>query len=179
MSHTKKVWDGFTLQGYMGGGEKEFYMQLTMTTDYALRCLLYLAGKEGVSSSPEIGKAVGINNIFVQKVLRVLRDAGFVSSLKGGTGGYWLANKPEEIVLLDIILLFEKTMKINRCLEAEGCCERYETCPMHVYYAEVQETLEGYFGQATLQDVINHGKIKRKEMIDDAKEKACDRKNSM
>ena len=178
MSRTKNVWYGFALQGYMGGGEKELYMQLTMTTDYALRCLLYLAGKEGVSSSPEIGKTVGINNIFVQKVLRVLRDAGFVSSLQGGTGGYRLAKKPEEIVLLDIILLFEKTMKINRCLEAEGCCERCETCPMHVYYAEVQKTLEGYFGQDTLQDVINHGKIKRKEMIDDAKEKVY-RKHSM
>ena len=92
-------------------------MQLTMTTDYALRCMLYLSGKEGLSTSPEIGEAVGINKIFVQKVLRVLRDAGVVSSTHGGTGGYRLAKKPEEIVLLDIILLFEKTMKINRCLE--------------------------------------------------------------
>ena len=75
-------------------------MQLTMTTDYALRCLLYLAGKEGVSSSPEIGKAVGINNIFVQKVLRVLRDAGFVSSLKGGTGGYWLRISQKKLYCL-------------------------------------------------------------------------------
>ena len=141
-------------------------MQLTMTTDYALRCLLYLAGKEGVSSSPEIGKAVGINNIFVQKVLRVLRDAGFVSSLKGGTGGYWLAKKPEEIVLLDIILLFEKTMKINRCLEPDGLCKRNEACPMHVYYEELQMTLESFFGRDTLQDVIDYGKNKkRKGMI--------------
>ena len=105
-------------------------MQLTMTTDYALRCMMYLAGKEEVSSSPEIGEAVGINKMFVQKVLRVLRDAGVVSSTHGGTGGYRLAKKPEEIVLLDIILLFEKTMKINRCLELKGCCERYETCPL-------------------------------------------------
>lgn len=42
-------------------------MQLTMTTDYALRCMLYLAGKEGLSSSTEIGEAVGLNKIFVQK----------------------------------------------------------------------------------------------------------------
>lgn len=146
-------------------------MQLTMTTDYALRCMLYLAGEEGVSSSPEIGEAVGINKIFVQKVLRVLRDAGVVSSTHGGTGGYRLAKKPEEIRVLDIILLFEKTMKINRCLEPEGYCERYETCPMYVYYAEVQKILEGYFGRDTLQDVIDHAKIKRKGMIHDAQER--------
>lgn len=136
-------------------------MQLTKTTDYALRCMMYLAGKEEVSSSPEIGEAVGINKMFVQKVLRVLRDAGVVSSTHGGTGGYRLAKKPEEIVLLDIILLFEKTMKINHCLEPKGCCERYETCPLHVYYAEVQKTLEDYFGRDTLQDVIDHRKIKK------------------
>ena len=138
-------------------------MQLTMTTDYALQCMMYLAGKEEVSSSPEIGEAVGINKMFVQKVLRVLRDAGVVSSTHGGTGGYRLAKKPEEIVLLDIILLFEKTMKINRCLELKGCCERYETCPLHAYYTEVQKTLEDYFGRDTLQDVIDHRKTKRDE----------------
>ena len=125
--------------------------------------MMYLAGKEEVSSSPEIGEAVGINKMFVQKVLRVLRDAGVVSSTHGGTGGYRLAKKPEEIVLLDIILLFEKTMKINRCLELKGCCERYETCPLHAYYTEVQKTLEDYFGRDTLQDVIDHRKTKRDE----------------
>ena len=61
-------------------------MQLTMTTDYALRCMMYLAGKEEVSSSPEIGEAVGINKMFVQKVLRVLRDAGVVYNTQCGTG---------------------------------------------------------------------------------------------
>ena len=92
-----------------------------------------------------------------------MRDAGVVSSTHGGTGGYRLAKKPEEIVLLDIILLFEKTMKINRCLELKGCCERYETCPLHAYYTEVQKTLEDYFGRDTLQDVIDHRKTKRDE----------------
>lgn len=62
-------------------------------------------------------------------------------------------------------------MKINRCLEPEGYCDRYETCPMHAYYKEVQKTLEDYFGRDTLQDVIDHGKRKRKEVIHNAKER--------
>lgn len=90
-----------------------------------------------MSDSPEVGKAVGINDIFVQKVLHVLHGVGFTSGLKGGTGGYWLAKKPEGIVLLGIILLSEKTMGINYCLEAEGRYEQYETYPMRVYYAKV------------------------------------------
>ena len=150
----------------MEGGRKEFYIQLTMTTDYALRCMLYLAGKEGLSSSTEIGEAVGLNKIFVQKVLRILRDAGLVTSTHGVTGGYRLAKRAKEIVLLDIILLFEKTMKINRCLEPDGLCKRNEACPMHVYYEELQMTLESFFGRDTLQDVIDYGKNKkRKGMI--------------
>lgn len=136
-------------------------MQLNMTTDYALRCMLYLAGKDCLSSSAEIGEAVGLNKIFAQKVLRVLRDAGFVYSTHGGNGGYRLAKRPEEIVLLDIIILFEKTMKINRCLEPEGYCKRNETCPMHAYYTEIQKTLESFFGRDTLQDIIDHGKNKK------------------
>ena len=77
-------------------------MQLTMTTDYALRCMLYLSGKEGLSSSPEIGEAVGINKIFVQKVLRVLRDAGVVSSthmaVRADIG--WLRNQKKLYCLI-------------------------------------------------------------------------------
>lgn len=146
-------------------------MQLNMTTDYALRCVLYLAGKDCLSSSAEIGEEVGLNKIFAQKVLRVLRDAGFVYSAHGGNGGYRLAKRPEEIVLLDIITLFEKTMKINRCLEPEGYCKRNKTCPIHTYYADIQKTLESFFGRDTLQDVIDYGKNKKgKEMINHAKE---------
>ena len=134
-----------------------------MTTDYALRCMLYLAEKDCLSSSVEIGKAVGLNKIFAQKVLRVLRDAGLVYSEYGSNGGYRLAKRPDEIVLLDVIILFEKTMKINSCLEPEGYCNRNETCPMHAYYAEIQNILEGFFGKDTLQDIINHKKQERRQ----------------
>lgn len=133
-----------------------------MTTDHALRCMIYLVGKDYLSSSAEIGEAVGINKIFVQKVLRVLQDAKFVYSEHGSNGGYRLAKRPEEIVLLDVIILFEKTMKIHRCLEPEGYCERNETCPMHAYYLEIQKTLESLFGRDTLQDIIDHGKNKNR-----------------
>lgn len=95
-----------------------------------------------------------------------MRDAGLVTSTHGVTGGYRLAKRAKEIVLLDIILLFEKTMKINRCLEPDGLCKRNEACPMHVYYEELQMTLESFFGRDTLQDVIDYGKNKkRKGMI--------------
>ena len=37
---------------------------------------------------------------------------------------------------------------------------------MHVYYEELQMTLESFFGRDTLQDVIDYGKNKkRKGMI--------------
>lgn len=36
-------------------------MKLNMTTDHALRCMIYLVGKDYLSSSAEIGEAVGIN----------------------------------------------------------------------------------------------------------------------
>lgn len=121
-----------------------------MTADYASRCMLYLSGKEGLSSSLGIGETVGINKIFVQKVLRVLRDAGIVSNTRGGMGGCRLTRKPEEIVLFDIILLFEKTMKINCCLEPEEYCDRCKTCSMRAYYKGVQKTLEDCFGRDTL-----------------------------
>ena len=99
-------------------------MQLNVTTDYAVRTVLYLATKKDYASSTEISKAMGIPHAYVLKLTKTLRDADIISEKRGAKGGFTLKADPDQLTLLDILLKFEKTMIINKCLEKDGHCSR-------------------------------------------------------
>ena len=131
-------------------------MQLRLETDYAIRCLLYLAdGHDGASSS-QIGEEIGLSQIYAQKILSNLRSKGFVLVTRGSRGGYSLARTPADIQILDVISKIEGTIAINRCIEPDRFCSRNATdyCKMHKFYKDVQALLERIFGGVSLQDVM-------------------------
>ena len=75
-------------------------MQISATTDYAIRALLSLAAHE-----PELVKVdvvvgeQGMPRKFVEAILGDLRRAGLVRSQRGAEGGYSLARPAAEITL--------------------------------------------------------------------------------
>ena len=70
-------------------------MKLNASEEYGLRCLLQLARQApGSLTIPEISQAEGITHHNVAKLLRILRQGGFVASARGQQGGYALAKPP-------------------------------------------------------------------------------------
>jgi len=132
-------------------------MQLNLETDYAIRCVLFLADKEDCYSAAQISREVSITQSHAQKLLRKLRQHGYVVSEMGSCGGYRLAMPPEEIYMLKVIEDMEGTIKINRCLEPDGYCSNNATdhCPMHVFYDKVQRSLVETFGSVSLRQIID------------------------
>jgi len=99
-------------------------MQLNVTTDYAIRIVLYLAIKQRVVNSNEIANAMGIPPTYIMKITRTLKNAGILSERRGVGGGFVLSKAPEQLTLLDIVDALEKTVNINRCLEEDEYCSR-------------------------------------------------------
>ena len=118
-------------------------MQLNVTTDYAIRIVLYLAIKKEITTSKEIGAAMGIPKNYVLKITHKLVEAGIIERLVGAQGGFSLAQKIDDITLLDILNIMEPTMRVNRCLEEDKFCSRYatENCPVRGFYCKMQEEL--------------------------------------
>lgn len=137
-------------------------MQLTMTTDYAIRCLMYLSQHEGICTSQNVRAYAGISSDeHTRKILRQLKYGGLVRSDKGANGGYALTRPISKITFLDVIRCTEDSVKINRCLEdPNGPGEREnEQLAVYNFYAKTQEMLESFFGSITLQDIAE-GKVK-------------------
>lgn len=63
-------------------------MQLNVTTDYAIRIVLYLAIKKEITTSKEIGAAMGIPKNYVLKITHKLVEAGIIERLVGGRAAF-------------------------------------------------------------------------------------------
>ena len=107
-------------------------MQLKITTDYAIRMILYLAQNESVIvSATEIAQAMKIPHSYLIQIGAVLKKSGLIQAHSGRLGGYSLAEPSDTITLYDIVAVMESTTLINRCLESDSYCSRSaaEFCP--------------------------------------------------
>lgn len=131
-------------------------MQINLTTDYALRCIIFLSQQNGDVSSKEVGEAIKISREFVQRIMQKLRGAGLVEHTMGATGGYRLAKKPEDIKLMDIFETMEDTMRVNRCTEDDEFCSigMPEACNMHHFYVKLQDKIDKYFNENTIANIL-------------------------
>ncbi len=132
-------------------------MQLKITTDYAIRTILYLATTKRITSSAEVADAMGIPQKYLINTIGVMKRAGLVKTYSGTHGGYSLAKTPSEITLGEIIETMEGTTKINRCLEEDRYCSRsaIEHCPVRSVYAHLQNRVETYLRSITIEQLLS------------------------
>lgn len=118
-------------------------MQITRETDYAIRCVCYLARKKDqVVMVDEIARAREIPKSFLAKILQRLKKARIVKSYRGMAGGFQLARKAGEISLLDIIEAIEGPVVMNRCSVAGKVCNFSDTCSVHPVWVGLRKTVE-------------------------------------
>ncbi|MFQ9936816.1 MAG: Rrf2 family transcriptional regulator [Phascolarctobacterium faecium] len=78
-------------------------MQLNVTTDYAIRIVLYLAIKKRSLHQKKSEPRWGFRKNYVLKITHKLVEAGIIERLVGAQGGFSLAQKIDDITLLDIL----------------------------------------------------------------------------
>lgn len=130
-------------------------MQLNITTDYAIRSMLYLSMHDQRVSSTEIAEIMCIPDHYLYSVMGKLKKAGLVLATRGVNGGWVLKDSPDKIKLIDIIDAIEGTIKINKCLVSDSGCSRgaAKSCQVRDFYLEIQEQIEKYFVSVTLAEL--------------------------
>jgi Rrf2 family transcriptional regulator, iron-sulfur cluster assembly transcription factor len=130
-------------------------MQITMTTEYAIRAMLFLSSHpfDSTHRIAEIATAAEIPDSYLRKIIPVLAKAGFVRSSVGVTGGIQLAMAPTAISLLEVFEAVEGRTFLNKCLIHRGVCHRDEYCPVHVIWAEIQQQMMTRLRGSSLADL--------------------------
>jgi Rrf2 family protein len=118
-------------------------MQITRETDYAIRCVYYLADKKGkVTMVDETSREMNIPKSFLAKILQKLARASIVKSYRGVKGGFELARPPEEINLLEVIEAVQGPVAMNICALDEALCGFSSTCAIHPVWVDIRKEVE-------------------------------------
>lgn len=131
-------------------------MQLNLTTDYAIRIIMYLAQQDEVTNSSQIAKTVCVSQKYVVNIIHKLKSVGLVTAYSGASGGYRLGRKPSDISMKDVIFAMEGTIKINRCLEKDAYCSCHKaaTCPVRRFYINIQKAVEYQLEKTTIEHML-------------------------
>lgn len=126
-------------------------MLVTRETDYAVRCVLYLAReKDLVANVTEIAHAMRIPKTFLAKILQRLIRKGIVGSLRGMNGGFRLARKPADISLLDIMAAIQGPAGINACAVDSKKCPMSSSCAVHPVWVDIRREVESRLKKETI-----------------------------
>ena len=135
-------------------------MQLTITTDYAIRIVCYLAAQRQMISTSELSQELSVPSSYIPKITKKLKQAGIIKACEGIKGGYQIAKQPENISLRDVISCTESTMAISRCLEKEGGCSKnyIACCKVHQILLDLQNIYNNRLESVKISDIIRPGK---------------------
>lgn len=134
---------------------------LSKKTKYAIIALVRLAReyrKEPLQIAT-LAEEEKIPKKFLEAILRELKNAGILNSVKGRYGGYYLSQDPEEVNLATIIRQFNGPIAFIPCvtyLYYESCDvdKEEEFCGIRTFFKEVRDTAVEIFKQATLAEII-------------------------
>ncbi|RMH73323.1 MAG: Rrf2 family transcriptional regulator [Gemmatimonadetes bacterium] len=136
-------------------------MKFSTQEEYGLRCLLHIAkqGCGGSQTISEISEAEGLSSHYVAKLMRILRQGGFVASVRGQAGGYELARAADQIRVSEVITVlggkFFDDDFCERHAGAEECCIHLDVaCSLRGLWFRVQTAVDQVLSQTTLQDLI-------------------------
>ena len=104
-------------------------MQLTSTTDYAIRIVCYLAAQRQMISTSELSQELSVPSSYIPKITKKLKQAGIIKACEGTNGGYMLAKQSENISLMEIISGYPDGLKGNAipmCAQVVGIVDAYD-----------------------------------------------------
>ena len=128
-------------------------MKVSTRVEYGLIALtdIVIHGENGSSvSAPEIAARQKISHKYLEQILLLLRQAGFITAQKGLRGGYTLACSPEEITLSDVL----NALDMNILAEMDGREEEGGLRPVinDCFWEKINENLKQYAESLTLSE---------------------------
>lgn len=144
-------------------------MKISTKGRYALRLMLELAMNntgEPVSLR-DVAQRQGISDKYLEQIISVLNRAGFVRSVRGAQGGYFLRKEPQEYTVGMILRLTEGTLAPVSCIEDndESSCERRESCVTRILWKKINDAVSEVVDHTTLQDLVDWQREKNGDYV--------------
>ena len=106
-----------------------------------------------------VSKRQDISERYLEQIFSILKKGGIINSKKGAQGGYFLARKPKDITVGEILNILEWDLKIVSLSEEKNDIECFMQKKI---WNNINRQIETYFNSITLEELVKdyiEGKI--------------------
>ena len=123
--------------------------------ELALQAVLFLSIKKDqiIFNAKEVSDEIKVPKEFVSKMLQTLTDSGIVGSKKGKNGGFYLARRPSQIKLIEIVEAIDGLSVFNNCVLGFPNCSSDDPCPVHDKWGKIRDDAYKMLSEETLEQL--------------------------
>ena len=137
-------------------------MKLTKRGEYALRALIDLGQAQEIGCPMlQIGELARKENIpvkFLEQILVALKEAGYLDSKRGKSGGFFLKQPMDTIRIGEVIRKIEGPLAPIRCVSqtayARCSCPDEAHCGLRMLMLDVRNAIAGVLDRYTLAQTV-------------------------
>lgn len=123
------------------------------TCEYAIRALIYIAqkSKNGARVSiKDISLGIDSPEYFIAKILQDLSKKGFVKSMRGPNGGFYMEPKNYNTSIANIVREVDGQSLFTECGLGLKECSNSHPCPIHDEYKVIRSQIIELYEKSTL-----------------------------
>jgi Rrf2 family protein len=140
--------------------QKSKITMLSKKTKYGIKALTFLARQKDQTpvAIAEIAKSENISLKFLESILLLLRNSGFLGAKKGKGGGYYLIKDPKEISMAKVYRILEGPIALLPCASHnfyEKCddCQEESSCAARRLMTEIRDNTLKVLENNSLADI--------------------------
>jgi len=129
-------------------------LNLTEKTNVVVHAMALITNSdsEGPVSVKTIAAYLDVSETYLAKVLQPIVKEGLLNSSRGAKGGFTMKKKPEDIMVLDLVILLEGPFPENNCLFNHPVCDK-GSCPFSNLSEKIRNTIMDELKNVSIKDV--------------------------
>lgn len=131
-------------------------MKLSTRSRYGTRLVLDMAKRydQGPIRLSDIARRQNISIKYLEHLIRPLKKAAYVKSVRGPKGGHFLVKPPDKISIGDIVSILEGGIELTACTADPQTCERSDDCATRIVWYEATRAMYQRLSQITVFDLM-------------------------
>lgn len=129
-------------------------LRISRLTDYAVVLTTELARHDAPVAVSDLSVATDVPAPTASKVLKSLTRAGVVSSSRGASGGYRLADHPTRIPVVRVIEALEGPIAVTECSDETVACEHQTHCGVRANWQRINRAVYLALASISLADMV-------------------------
>lgn len=140
-------------------------MKLSTKGRYGLRALIDLAlySENETVSIQSIARRQNISDSYLEQLMRKLRSAGLIVSVRGAQGGYKLARPANEISVGDVLRALEGSLEAVTCGGEDNSCQGADLCVTKFVWERINNSIRDTVDSIKLSQLVEESRLMREK----------------